>query len=247
MTRLSKALRVLAKIFLATALVCILAVGGFAAWLYFYTSDLPNTPAMAVYLVDGGVVSVPTTICGESFWMAVIPGANMPTLRQAVLAAEGEPDPRSFFRRYYDGLDGPRYGQYSTQLARQMLCGSKTRILKRELLELRTAIQLERRFSRDELLNIYLNREYFGPRIYGAEEASRRYFGKRAGDLSIAEAALLAGLIKSPARFSPIQHPDQALARRNEVIDAMLHRGSIRPEEAESAKRAPLNAVLQTQ
>jgi hypothetical protein len=247
MTRLPNALRVLAKIFLSIALLCFLAVAGFAAWLYFYTSDLPNTPAMAAYLVDGGgVVSVPTTICGESFWVAAIPGVNMPTLRLAVLAAEGDPDPRSFFRRSYDGLDGPRYGQYSTQLARQMICGSTAYGLKRGSLELRAAIQLERRFSPDQLLDIYLNRAYFGPGIYGAEEASRRYFGKHPGDLSIEEAALLAGLIKSPGRFSPTQHPDQALARRNEVIDAMLQRGSIRPEEAEAAKRAPLSPAVQT-
>jgi membrane peptidoglycan carboxypeptidase len=247
MTRLLNTLRVLAKIFLAMELLCVLAVGGVVAWLYFYTSDLPPASGMAAYVVDSGVVSVPTTICEESLSVAAVPGANMPTLRLAVIASEGEPDPRGFFRRYYDALDrGPRYGQYSVQLARQMVCGSSGGNLKRELLELRTAIQLERRFSRDQLLDIYLNRAYFGPRIYGADEASRRYFGKHAGDLSIAEAALLAGLIKSPGRFSPTQHPDRELTRRNEVIDAMLQRGSIRPEEAEAAKQAPMNPLLQT-
>ena len=243
MTRLPNALRVLAKILLSIAVLCVLAVAGFAAWLYFYTSDLPNTSAMAAYTAGGGgVLSVSTTICGESLWVVAIPGVNMPMLRLAVVASEGDPDPRGFFRRYYDELDrGPRYGQYSIQLARQMVCGSSGGNLKREVLELRTAIQLERHFNHDQLLDIYLNRACFGPRIYGAEEASRRYFGKHASELSIAEAALLDGLIKSPARFSPTQHPDRALTRRNEVIDAMLQRGSIRPEEAEAAKNAPLS------
>jgi penicillin-binding protein 1A len=243
MTRLPNALRFLAKIFLSIALLCVLAVAGLAAWLYFYTSDLPKASTMAVYLVDGGAVSASTIICGESLWIVAIPGVEMRTLRLAVLAAEGDPDPRSFFRRYYDGLHGPRYGQYSTRLAQQMLCGSRASSLRWDILEIRTAFQLERRFSRDQLLDIYLNREYFGPGIYGAEEASGRYLGKHASDLTIAEAALLAGLIKSPARFSPTQHPDRALTRRNEIIDAMLQRGSIRPDEAEAAKRAPLSPI----
>jgi len=243
MTRLPNTLRVLVKIFLSIVLLCVLGVAGVAAWLYFYTSDLPKASTMAVYLVDGGAVSVSTTICGESLWVVAIPGVNMPRLRLAVLASEGDPDPRSFFMRYYDGLDGPRYGQYSTRLAQQMICGSRAGDLKRNILELRTAIQLERRFGRNQLLDIYLNREYFGPGIYGAEEASRRYLGKHASELSIADAALLAGLIKSPTRFSPSRHPDRALTRRNEVIDAMLQRGSIRPEEAEAAKRAPLSSI----
>lgn len=243
MKRPPNTLRVLVNIFLSIALLCVLAVAGFAAWLYFYTSDLPNLPSLAAYTAGGGPVSVSATICGESYSLVAIPSVNMPTLRLAVFASEGDPDPRSFFRRYYGGLDGPKYGQYSTRLARQMICGSRAGILRRELLELRTAIQLERRFSRDQLLDIYLNREYFGPGIYGAEQASRHYLGKHASELSISDAALLAGLIKSPARFSPTQHPDRALTRRNEVIDAMLQRGSIRPEEAEAAKRAPLSAI----
>lgn len=241
MPRLPNSLRTLIKFLLSIALLCVLAAAGLAAWLYFYTSDLPSASAMAVYVVDGGVVSVQTKICGESLWVVAIPGVNVPKLRLAMLAAEGDFDPRSFLRRYYDATDRTtRYGHYSDQLARQMVCGSSGGSLKRSLLEIRTAIQLERHFTPDQLLDIYLNRAYFEPGIYGVEEAAHRYFGKRADELSIAETALLAGLIKSPARFSPVHHPDRALARRNEVIDAMLQRGSISPEEAQAAKRTPL-------
>lgn len=245
MPRLPNSLRTLIKFLLSIALLCVLAAAGLAAWLYFYTSDLPSASAMAVYVVGGGgVVSVQTKICGESLWVVAIPGANVPKLRLAMLAAEGDFDPRSFLRRHYDATDHTtRYGHYSDQLARQMVCGSSGGNLKRSLLEIRTAIQLERHFTPDELLDIYLNRAYFEPGTYGVEEAAHRYFGKRADELSIAETALLAGLIKSPARFSPLQHPDRALARRNEVIDAMLQRGSISPEEAEAAKRAPLGSI----
>jgi hypothetical protein len=234
-------LRALIRILLEIVLWCVFAVAGFAAWLYFYTSDLPAVSAMAIYLVDGGAVSVQTKICGESLWVVAIPGVNVPRIRLAILAAAGDFDPRSFFRRYYDALDhSPRYGHYSDQLARQMVCGSSGGNLQRTLTEIRTAIQLERHFTHDQLLDIYLNRAYFEPGICGAEEAALRYFGKRADELSIAEAALLAGLIARPAYYSPIRHPDRAIARRNEVIDAMFQRGSIKPEEAETANHAPL-------
>lgn len=242
MPRLSNRLRALIKFLLSIALLCVLAAAGFAAWLYFYTSDLPATSAMAVYMADGGgVVLVPTKFCAESVMVVAIPGVNVPNFRLALLAAEGDFDPRSFLRRLYDATDHTtRYGHYSDQLARQMVCGSSGGNLKRSILEIRIAIQLERHFTPDQLLDIYLNRAYFGPGIYGAQEAARRYFGKRADDLSTAETALLAGLVKSPARFSPLQHPDRALARRNEVIDAMLQRGSISPEEAQTAKHTSL-------
>jgi hypothetical protein len=247
MQLLPASLRVLIKILLSIVLLCVVLVAGFAAWLYFYTSDLPHSSDLAVYMADGGgVVLVPTKFCGESVMVAAIPGVNMPELRQAVLAAEGDFDPRSFFWRYYGAIDRtPRYGHYSDQLARQMVCGSKSHNLKRTLTEVRTALQLERRFTQDQLLDIYLNRAYFGPGIYGATEAARRYFGKSAADLTIAESALLAGLITHPAYYSPIQHPDRAIARRNDVIDAMLLRGSIKPGEATAAKLAPLGIAPQ--
>jgi len=244
MTRPPGIWRVLIRIFLSIVLLCLIAAAGFAAWLYFYTSDLPDVSALNPFLVDGGVVSVQTRICGQSLWVVAIPGGNVPKLRLAMLAAEGDFDPRSFFRRYYDGLNPtPKYGHYSEQLARQMVCGSGGPHLKQASAELRTAIQLERRFTQEQLLDIYLNRAYFGPDMYGVEEAARGYFAKRADELSTAEAALLAGLIARPAYDSPFQHPDRAIARRNKVIDAMLQRGSIGPEEATAAKLSALGVA----
>jgi hypothetical protein len=241
MTRPPGIWRALLKILLSIVLLCVIAAAGFAAWLYFYTADLPPVSALAPFLVDGGAVSVQTKICGESLWVVAIPGGNVPKLRLAMLAAEGDFDPRSFFRRYYDALNPtPKYGHYSEQLARQMVCGSSGARLRQASAELRTAIQLERHFTHDQLLDIYLNRAYSEPGIYGVEEAARRYFAKRADELSTAEAALIAGLIASPAHNSPMKHPDRALARRNEVIDTMLQRGSIGPEEATAAKLSPL-------
>jgi hypothetical protein len=227
-------------------LLCVFAVAGFAGWLYFYTSDLPAASDMAVFLVDGGMVSAQTKICGESLWVVAIPGGNVPKLRSAILAAEGGLDPRSFPSRYYRSTDSAaRYGDYSIRLARQITCGSRGNRLKRSLTEIRTAIQLERHFTQGQLLDIYMNRAYFGPDVYGVEEAAHRYFGKRADELSTAEAALVAGLLAHPSYDSPIQHPDRAIARRNEVIDTMLQQGSIKPEEATAAKLSPLGVAPQ--
>jgi penicillin-binding protein 1A len=243
MMRLAKTLRVFIRILLSIALMGVLAVAGLASWFFFYTSDLPDTSAMAVYS-PSGVVVVSTTICGETVPVVAIPGSNPRTFRLALFASEGEFDPRSLVRRYYDEIraNSPpqRYGHYSEQLARQMLCGRSGGALKRSLAEMRTSVQLDRRFSHDQLVDIYLNRACFGSGIYGVEEASRRYFGKHAAELSIGEAALLAGLIRGPARFSPMQHPVQALARRNEVIDAMARQGSITAAEAETSENTRL-------
>lgn len=235
--------RALVKVLLPVALLGALAAGGVAAWLFFYTSDLPDASAMAVYS-PGGIVVVSATICGQAVPVVAIPGSNPRTLRLAILASEGEFDPRSFLRRFSDELRSKdptrRYGRYSEQLARQMLCGYGGGNLRRHLAEIRTAIQLRRRFTNNQILDIYLNRARFGPGIYGVEEASRLYFGKHAFELSTAEAALLAGLIEAPARFSPAEHPERALVRRNDVIDAMARQGSISAAESATSKRTPL-------
>ena len=116
MTFLTETLRALVRIMLTVALLGALAVGGLAAWLFFYTTDLPDTSAMAVYSPSGLVV-VSAIICGEAVPVVAIPGANPRTLRQAVLASEGEFDPRNFLSRYSDELTSKipdhRYGHYS--------------------------------------------------------------------------------------------------------------------------------------
>jgi penicillin-binding protein 1A len=84
-----------------------------------------------------------------------------------------------------------------------------------------------------------LNRVYLGENTYGVEDASRRYFEKHVSDLSLDEAALLVGLIRSPNHDSPINRPDRAVGRRNWVIDQMMAEKTVSKEEAERAKEAP--------
>jgi len=113
-------------------------------------------------------------------------------------------------------------------------------MLNRQLDEFRTALQLERRFSRQELFTILANRLMFGEDIVGVEAASQHFFHKEPSQLLVGEAALLAGLLKAPSYLSPIKHPDRALQRRNEVIDAMLKTHSISESEAYAAKASAL-------
>jgi 1A family penicillin-binding protein len=112
------------------------------------------------------------------------------------------------------------------QLARQsFLTLDKT--IRRKIQELILAGRIERMFSKPQILEMYLNKVYFGDGLYGIEAASLGYFGKHATDLSVAEAALLAGLVKSPSTYAPTVSPERSIARRNVVLDAMLETGAI--------------------
>jgi 1A family penicillin-binding protein len=112
------------------------------------------------------------------------------------------------------------------QLARQsFLTPDKT--LHRKFQELILAARIEHLYTKDQILEIYLNKVYFGDGLYGIEAASRGYFGKHASELSVSDAALLAGLVKSPSGYAPTVNPDRAMARRNVVLQAMLESGAI--------------------
>ncbi|MFM8535629.1 MAG: transglycosylase domain-containing protein [Acidimicrobiia bacterium] len=106
------------------------------------------------------------------------------------------------------------------QLARQSVGREKT--LRRKLKELLFAAQLEHHFSKEEILELYLNKVYFGDGLYGVEAAARGYFGKKASDVNLGEAALLAGLLKAPSSYDPSARPEKAEARQGVVLKAML-------------------------
>jgi 1A family penicillin-binding protein len=125
------------------------------------------------------------------------------------------------------------------QLARTSFL-STDKTYRRKLKEVVLAAQIENTFTKDEILALYLNKVYFGDGLYGIEAAARGYFAKPAKDLSIAEAALLVGLIKAPSRWAPTIDPERAIARRNVVLDTMVNARSITREEYEAAKDEPL-------
>ena len=123
------------------------------------------------------------------------------------------------------------------QLARNSLpLGGRT--FSRKLLEAMVALRIEREFTKQQILELYVNRIYFGSGCYGVETASQAYFGKNASKLNLSEAALLAGLIRSPNRFSPLKNPASAAIQRDAVLDRMVELKKITSAQAEQAKKA---------
>lgn len=125
------------------------------------------------------------------------------------------------------------------QLARNSLpLGGRT--FSRKVLEAMVALRIERQFTKQQILELYVNRIYFGSGCYGVETASQAYFGKDASKLNLSEAALLAGLIRSPNRFSPLKNPEGAAIQRDAVLDRMVELKKITRAQADQAKKAKI-------
>ena len=112
--------------------------------------------------------------------------------------------------------------------------------LKRKVQELMLAVWLEMKFTKKEILALYLNRVYFGAGAYGIEAASQRYFDKSADKLTVGESALLAGLLKAPSRYSPVSESDRAATRANVVLNEMVDTGAITPAQRDAAVAEPV-------
>ena len=136
-------------------------------------------------------------------------------------------------------------GSTITQQLAKNLFLTQERTMKRKLQEALLAIWLERKFSKDEILALYLNRVYFGAGAYGVEQAAQKYFGKSARKVTIAEAALLAGLIKSPSRLAPTRNFDAAQDRSRIVLAAMREQGFITAANEKFALAHPPAIVAQ--
>ncbi len=162
----------------------------------------------------------------------------------AAFRRHGGVDPRGVLRAMVRNLrDRDMVQGASTitmQLARNSF-GMQDKTLHRKCIEMALARRIEQRYSKDEILGHYVNRIFFGSGIYGIERASRAYFGKPAADLTLSESALLAGIIRSPNRFSPFHNPSGALSERDTVLDRMIIQGVIDAAAAEEAKAEPLS------
>jgi penicillin-binding protein 1A len=149
---------------------------------------------------------------------------------------------------YHDLTSSSRAQGASTltmQLARNLFLSSE-RTFGRKLQEAFLSIQIERAFTKEQIFTLYGNQIYLGHGVYGFEAGSEYYFSKHAKDLTLPEAALLAGLPKGPSAYSPILNPDKAVRRRNLVINAMLEDGKITAEQAAAAREAPLGLQVET-
>jgi len=130
------------------------------------------------------------------------------------------------------------------QLSRSLYLGHEDsnvfETVTRKFREFITAIEIERTFTKDEILEGYLNVVYFGRGAYGVASAAQQYFGKPVNELSLTESAMLIALVKGPAFYDPTNHPERALARRNTVLSQMEKYGYLSPATAEAARREPV-------
>jgi penicillin-binding protein 1A len=128
------------------------------------------------------------------------------------------------------------------QLARNLFL-QPDKTMRRKLQEMKLALEIERKYSKQEILTLYCNQVYMGHGRYGLEAASRFYFAKHAKDLTLPEAALLAGLIQRPEGLSPFKSPERSVKRRNHVLDRMVEAGYLTPQAARDAQAARLVAT----
>jgi penicillin-binding protein 1A len=171
-------------------------------------------------------------------------------LREAVISTEDKTFERhwgvNFWRvlgaGYRDLTSGSRAQGASTltmQLSRNLFLSSE-RHFGRKIQETLLALQIERHFTKQQIFTLYANQIFLGHGVYGFEAGAEYYFNKHARDLTLEEAALLAGLPKGPALYSPVNYPERAVKRRNLVINNLLEDGKITAQEANRAKAAPL-------
>src|ERR671925_1095827 len=183
-----------------------------------------------------------------------VPLAHIPqTLRDSVIATEDRRfyshfgvDPigiaRAVWQNYRRGriVEG---GSTITQQLTKVLFLTPDKSLERKMKEAALALELERRYPKDRILEMYLNQVYFGNGAYGVEAASRTYFGKSVTELSVKEAALLAGLPRAPSTYSPFEHGEAAKRRREVVLRRMVEYGALKDADAKKLARADLGLI----
>jgi len=240
-------------IILSGAIIVLLFIG-------FLSRDLPSLEQLEnydpdlvtrIYSIDGKVLNelfVQKRVFVELF--------NIPNhMQNAVIASEDRRfyehwglSVRSVARAIGVNILSLSYRQgFSTltqQLARNLYktIGFEDSIL-RKIKEVITAVQIERTYTKDEILEMYLNTVHFGHGTYGVEAATKRFFGKESKDLSVDESALLVGLLPSPASYSPVRHPEKGRKRRNTVLRLMKEQGYITHSEHAQYRAMTLESV----
>lgn len=233
---------------LLTALACA-GMGGYL-W-YVWSSNLPYVGSIKEYRPP--VVSEVFSDDGQcigAFWEErryLLPQDEMP--QRLVLAFVAAEDARFFdhqgldfkgiLRALLKNLEAGKIEQggstITQQVTKTLLLKETERTFKRKVREAFLAVQIEKALTKEEILHRYLNQIYLGEGAYGVQAAALTYFGKPAKDLSLAEAAILAGLPQAPSRFSPVSHFDKAKARQKYVLQRMLEEGMITRAEFQEA------------
>jgi len=228
-----------------------IAIAGVVA---FYGARMPSaatwsipdrSPNVKIVSVRGETMANRGATGGE----ALLLGDMSPYIPQAVIAIEDRRfyshfgvDPIGLARAVVANVMAGRMVQGGSTLTQQLaknLFLSPERTIERKVQEVLLSLWLEHSFTKDQILEMYLNRVFFGSGAYGVEAASRRYFRKPARDASLAEAALLAGLLKAPSRLSPARNPKAAEARAQVVLGAMRDHGVVSDSEIATALTSP--------
>ena len=210
------------------------------------TSELGHSdrhPSVTLKAEDGTLIATYGDLYGEALTVADLP----PALPQAVIATEDRRFSRHFgidligiARAAFANLRAGHVGQGGSTLTQQLAKNiflTPDRTMLRKLQEIVLAVWLEHRFTKDQLLGIYLNRVYFGAGAYGVDAASRRYFGKSARRLNVYECATIAGLLKAPSKFSPAGNRQRAADRAAQVLANMVEAGYLTQTQADAAAR----------
>ncbi|MEH2511658.1 penicillin-binding protein 1A [Nitrobacteraceae bacterium AZCC 1564] len=212
--------------------------------------EIPKRPpTIQIAAMDGSIIATRGEMPGANVSLKDLP----PFLPKAFIAIEDRRfyshfgiDPTGIARAVVANLMHRGVSQGGSTLTQQLaknLFLTQERTLQRKLQEVELALWLERKYSKAEILELYLNRVYFGSGAYGVEAAAQRYFGKSAKNVSLAEAAMLAGLVKSPSRLAPNRNPEGAEKRAQTVLSAMAEVKFITDAQAQSAIAHPAHAV----
>ena len=234
---------------------CFTVMIGLAALFVYFARDLPDTgalwgnpgaPKVTLLAADGSPIPIHGASAGAPVRLADLP----PHVPGAILAVEDRNfyhhagvNPISIVRALIVNIREGEVRQGGSTITQQLAKNvflSSDRTMKRKVQELLLAFWLEWKFTKDEILTLYLNRVYFGAGAYGVDAASFRYFGKPARALSVGEAAVLAGLLKAPSRFAPTANPEHAGRRGRLVIDQMEAAGFLTQGEAAAAVAATI-------
>ena len=234
--------------------VCALfgATGGFVYWAL---SDLPRVNAIEEYVPaeSSKIYSSDGKILAEFYYerRTFVPHYKIPDhVKKAFIAIE---DVRFYSHPGVDFIGIVRAmvqdvrargmvqgGSTITQQLAKMLFLKPEKSITRKIKEAVISLQIEKRYTKDEILGIYLNQAYFGTRAFGIEAASQAYFGKSVTELSVGEGALLATLPKAPTQYSPFRNPEKSRERRTAVLNIMLKQKFITRDQYESALREPI-------
>jgi penicillin-binding protein 1A len=230
-------------------------LAGAVAW---YAYDLPDVdkflaasrrPTVTVLGADNSVLAAVGDLYGTPVRLRDLP----PALPHAVIATEDRRfyghfgiDPIGLARAVWVNLRAGAIVQGGSTITQQVaknLFLTPERTVKRKAQEVLLALWLEHRFTKDQILTVYLHRVYLGAGTYGVEAASRKYFGRSARRVSTYQAAMLAGLLKAPARYNPSNNPDRAAKRTAQVLVNMVDAGYLTPAQAAAARRDKARAV----